>query len=50
MPKFTKKAEYVKGGTVEVETSHPREIADLKAQGFTEAKASKPAESKPASK
>lgn len=48
MPKFVKKLDDKR--TVEVETSHPREIADLKAQGFTEAKASKSAESKPASK
>lgn len=35
MPKFVKKLGDKR--TVEVETSHPREIADLKAQGFTEA-------------
>lgn len=48
MPTFTKKLDDSR--TVKVETSHPREIADLKAQGFTEVKASKSAESKPASK
>jgi hypothetical protein len=36
MPKFTKKTDDKR--TVEHETSNPREIADLKARGFSEVK------------
>lgn len=39
MPKFTKKDD--KLGSINIDTDHPREIAELKSQGFREVESAK---------